>query len=223
MLDFEYTNDDIASLRKQMIPRQAAPGLLVNASSSPGMSRGICWGISNKHLTIDTRSQPSNGLSPASSILSDPSPTSPRAPKKRRLSSSSSLSDAEENDDDDDEQPLASQVAAPSGSRNHRSGKSAKGGKNNPAMKKKAHIAPTSLAPPVGEEQALMNRKINGINGHEAKIKVEDKLDESQLKRLAAGVPVDAARETGVCLNSASLHVSDVVLGPRQDGENSHN
>lgn len=90
-------------------------------------------------------------------------------------------------------------------------------------MKKKAHIAPTSLAPPVGEEQALMNGKINGINGHEAKIKVEDKLDEGQLNRLAAGVPVDAMRENGVCVNSVSLHVPDVVLGASKDGEGSHN
>lgn len=43
-----------------------------------------------------------------------------------------------------------------------------------------------------------MNGRINGINGHEPKVKVEDKLDEGQLNRLAAGVPVDAARETGV-------------------------
>ncbi len=90
-------------------------------------------------------------------------------------------------------------------------------------MKKKAHIAPASLAPPVGEEQALMNGKINGINGHEAKIKVEDKLDESQLNRLAAGVPVDATRETGVCINPVSPHISNVVLATSQGRENCHN
>lgn len=78
-------------------------------------------------------------------------------------------------------------------------------------MKKKAHTAPTSLAPPVGDEQARMNRQVNGINGHEPKIKVEDKLDEGQLNRLAAGVPVDAARETGVCTyHPIYTHISHV-------------
>lgn len=143
---------------------------------------------------LDT--QPSNALSPASSILSDPSPSSPRAAKRRRLSSSSSLSDA---DDDDDEQPLASRVPAkPRPIR--RSGKSGKGGKKNPALSKKAHTAPTSLAPPTGNEQARMNRQPNGINGYDLKIKVEDRIDEGQLNRLAAGVPVDATRETTVCI-----------------------
>ena len=142
----------------------------------------------------DTRSQPSNVLSPASSILSDPSP---RAAKRRRLSFSS-LSDAEDNDDDDDEQPLASQVAS-STAHPRRSGKGRKGGKKNAALKKKAHTAPASLAPPVGDEQIQMNKRINGINGRESKIKVEDRLDEGQLNRLAAGVPVGFTRETGVC------------------------
>ena len=47
-----------------------------------------------------------------------------------------------------------------------------------------------------------MNKRINGINGREPKIKVEDRLDEGQLNRLAAGVPVDLTRETGVCIVS---------------------
>jgi hypothetical protein len=51
-----------------------------------------------------------------------------------------------------------------------------------------------------------MNKRINGINGHKHKIKVEDKLDESQLSRLAAGVPVDSAREMGVCINPNCMH-----------------
>lgn len=144
--------------------------------------------------TPDT--QLSTALSPASSILSDPSPSSPRVPKKRRLSSSSSLSDA---DDDDDEQPLASRVPAKSRPV-RRSGKSKKGGKKNPALPKKAHTAPTSLVPPTGDEQARMNRQLNGINGYDLKIKVEDRLDEGQLNRLAAGIPVDATRETTVCI-----------------------
>ncbi|KXN91016.1 hypothetical protein AN958_03083 [Leucoagaricus sp. SymC.cos] len=198
LLDFECTNEDIESLRKQMTLWQPTGASQVNSTSSP-----------------ETRSQPSNALSPASSILSDPSPTSPRAAKRRRLSYSSSLSDADDNDDDDDEQPLASRVASSSTTRpvsGRRSGKSRKGGKKNSAMKKKAHTAPTSLAPPVGDEQAQMNKRINGINGHEPKIKVEDKLDEGQLNRLAAGVPVDAARETGVRSKSISGHICEISL-----------
>ena len=36
-------------------------------------------------------------------------------------------------------------------------------------------------------------RHINGVNGRDAKVKVEDKMDEGQLSRLATGVTVDAA------------------------------
>jgi histone acetyltransferase len=43
-----------------------------------------------------------------------------------------------------------------------------------------------------------MNRQANGVNGYDLKIKVEDRIDEGQLNRLAAGVPVDATRETTV-------------------------
>ena len=39
-----------------------------------------------------------------------------------------------------------------------------------------------------------MNGRANGINGYEMKVKVEDKLDENQLSRLATGVTVDAGR-----------------------------
>ncbi|KAF9452713.1 hypothetical protein P691DRAFT_721093 [Macrolepiota fuliginosa MF-IS2] len=166
----------------------------------------------NATSSPETRSQQSNALSPASPILSDPPPSSPRAPKKRQLSSSS-LSDADDNRDDDDEQPLASRVATSSTSRPRRSGKSGKGGKKNPAMKKKAHTAPTSLAPPIGDEQAQMNGRINGMNGREPKVKVEDKLDEGQLNRLAAGVPVDATRETGAPAKAEKAAVTEMRRG----------
>ncbi|KAI0743462.1 histone acetyltransferase GCN5 [Daedaleopsis nitida] len=36
-------------------------------------------------------------------------------------------------------------------------------------------------------------RPTNGVNGHDAKVKVEDKMDEGQLSRLATGVTVDAS------------------------------
>ncbi|PPQ89713.1 hypothetical protein CVT25_014114 [Psilocybe cyanescens] len=35
------------------------------------------------------------------------------------------------------------------------------------------------------------NGKVNGINGHEPRIKQEDKMDEGQLNRLTAGIPMD--------------------------------
>lgn len=56
-----------------------------------------------------------------------------------------------------------------------------------------AHTQPTSRAPPTDEERAEMDRPTNGLNGHDATVKVEDKMDERQLNRLATGVTVDAS------------------------------
>ncbi|KII92810.1 hypothetical protein PLICRDRAFT_104366 [Plicaturopsis crispa FD-325 SS-3] len=61
-------------------------------------------------------------------------------------------------------------------------------------MKSKAQTAPASIAPPTGAEQALMNG--DDANEYEAKIKVEDKMDEGQLSRLVTGVTVDAGGMT---------------------------
>ncbi|EGN99866.1 hypothetical protein SERLA73DRAFT_180117 [Serpula lacrymans var. lacrymans S7.3] len=55
-------------------------------------------------------------------------------------------------------------------------------------MKSKAQSAPTRAT----KEQADSNGTLNGINGREPKVKVEDKMDEGQLTRLANGVTVDA-------------------------------
>ena len=62
-------------------------------------------------------------------------------------------------------------------------------------MKSKSQTAPTSSMQP----------DVNGTNGHlpDAKVKVEEKMDESQLARLATGVTIDAAP-------SSTAHVSDV-------------
>lgn len=86
-----------------------------------------------------------------------------------------------------------------------------RGGKTS-SMKFKAHTAPTSIAPPTGEMQAEMNGEVQPINGHDTAIKVEDKLDEGQLDRLATGVTVDTADSAttmavGVplCLHALSL------------------
>lgn len=60
-------------------------------------------------------------------------------------------------------------------------------------MKSKAQTAPVALPPPTDKEREEMERPAsNGINGHDVKVKVEDKMDEGQLTRLVTGVPVDA-------------------------------
>ncbi|KAI0344708.1 Bromodomain-containing protein [Trametopsis cervina] len=60
-------------------------------------------------------------------------------------------------------------------------------------MKSKAHTAPIALPPPTEQERKDMTHPAsNGVNGHGIKVKVEDKMDEGQLDRLATGVTVDA-------------------------------
>jgi histone acetyltransferase len=138
--------------------------------------------------SIDRSASPSIRIpSPASSELSD----LPPPPKKRRISTSS-LSE-EDDDDDEEDKPLAAlMVARPAehGARTVSSGK--RSGKKVSSMKSKAQTAPASIAPPTWREQAEMNGKVNGINGHDPKVKVEDKMDEGQLTRLATGVTIDA-------------------------------
>jgi histone acetyltransferase len=128
--------------------------------------------------------------SPTSSVLSE----IPQKPTKKRRASSSSLSDAEENDDDDDEEeerPLAARIAT-------RTTGGKRSGKQHPGKKsKKSHTLQTGKGSTSNDDKTIpttpsRNGRANGINGHEARIKVEDKLDEGQLNRLAAGVPMDA-------------------------------
>lgn len=139
-------------------------------------------------------------LSPVSSILSDAPP-----PKKKRRISLSSLSDAEDDDDDDDDedQPLATRMVPKSGANAAAAGaakSNARSGKTKPG-KMVGGTAPTSIAPPTGREQAEMNGVTQGkksaTNGHSEsealKVKIEDKISEGQLNRLATGVTVDAS------------------------------
>ena len=123
-------------------------------------------------------------------------------PAKKRRVSSSSLSDAEDIDDDDDEdedKPLAARITV--GVRSvpgKRSGKQVPGKKS-----KKSHAALSgSLST---NNRPKTNGKVNGINGHEAKVKVEDKMDENQLSRLTAGVPIEAVGRSSadVCVRSS--------------------
>ena len=141
-------------------------------------------------MFTDQNSQ-SLALSPASSLLSEVSHHNPA--KKRRVSSSS-LSDAEDIDDDDDDEdrPLAARITV--GVRSvpgKRSGKQVPGKKS-----KKSHAALSgSLST---NNRPKTNGKVNGINGHETKVKVEDKMDENQLSRLTAGVPIEAVGRSAV-------------------------
>lgn len=137
--------------------------------------------------------------SPTSSIFND----LPHQPAKKRRVSSSSLSDAEENDEDDDDeeedQPLASRMTM--GTRSvtgKRIGKHAPGKKS-----KKSHtIAGGAVAVTSSSEDILSpsNTRLNGANGHEPRKKLEDKMDEGQLNRLTAGIPMDSVgrSSTGV-------------------------
>ncbi|CAA7261715.1 unnamed protein product [Cyclocybe aegerita] len=159
LLDFDYTDEDISSLRKQMGHPVSQVRVAVNSSPI------------QKPLSLSE--------SPDSSVLSDLPPV--QLAKKRRISLSS-LSDADENDDDDDDEedkPLAARITMPSRPvTGKRTGKQAPGKKS-----KKAHHDEAPKASSSGRK--------NGINGHDSRVKLEDKMDEGQLSRLAAGVPVD--------------------------------
>jgi len=138
-------------------------------------------------LSVSEQSSPvDRPLSPASSILSDEPP-----PSKRRRLSSSSLSDAggeDDDDDDDEDKPLAAQIADSSAATGltPRKAMTQRSGKKTSSMKSKAQTAPT------GEKGTEKNGTANG-NGRSSdlKVKVEDKMDEGQLTRLATGVTVD--------------------------------
>ncbi|KAI0780095.1 hypothetical protein C8Q74DRAFT_742018 [Fomes fomentarius] len=134
-------------------------------------------------------SQEKHPLSPASSFLSD---TIDRPTKKRRVSVDySSLSEAEDDEDDEEEAPLAARITRPlANKKKETGGKGQRGGKT--SKKAKAHTAPANLPPPTAQEREEM-RPSNGVNRRDAKVKVEDKMDENQLSRLATGVTVDTS------------------------------
>lgn len=86
----------------------------------------------------------------------------------------------DDGDDEDGDEPLASQIGP---SRQPHPGHRAKKG-----HKTQAGTAPASIPPPTGLALAEMNGK---ITHGESRIRVEDKMDEGQLNRLATGVTVD--------------------------------
>lgn len=151
LLDFEYADDDILSLRQKM----KLPVSLITMSPAAA-------------------ARSSKALTPASSSWTDAPPT-----KRRRLSLSS-LSDA---DDDEEDKPLATQVTRVPDTPVRTTQRS---GKKIPSMKSKSQTA-LSVTDDV-------KPNVRGVNGHVAdtKVKIEEKMDESQLTRLATGVTIDA-------------------------------
>ncbi|KAG2055785.1 hypothetical protein BDR06DRAFT_953620 [Suillus hirtellus] len=171
-LDFNYTDEDIDSLRQQM---KTSISMVSVASPSIPQSSPV--------------DQP---MSPDSSVLSDEPP-----PSKRRRLSSSSLSD-EDDDDDDDDKPLAAQVAdsnAAATGTTSRKTVTHRSGKKTSSMKSKAQTAP------MGDKRPEKNGVANGRSS-DLKVKVEDKMDEGQLTRLATGVTVD----TGPASSAVPTH-----------------
>ena len=156
-------------------------------------------------MLLDDRVKSAPPRSPStSSIVSD----IPNRPPKKRRASSSSLTDAEnedreedeEDDDDDADEPLAARLTMGS-----RSVPGKRSGKQPPGKKtKKSHTLPGRVPgsnDDNGTSLPSANGKVNGIKGLESRIKLEEKMDEGQLSRLTAGVPIDAVGRSsaGVC------------------------
>ena len=140
-------------------------------------------------------------LSPDSSLSDIPAPP----PKKRRTSQSeSSLSDPE--DDEEEERPLAAGRTVLNGRAPLRSGK--KTGVKKSGGKKIAHTSLPSEQPHSAAEGAKMNNRVNGAIVQEQRVKIEEKLDDKQLTRLATGVTVDTGTtaQTPVSHSLSRLH-----------------
>ncbi|KAH9935521.1 uncharacterized protein B0H18DRAFT_976083 [Fomitopsis serialis] len=188
LLDFDYADDDIDGLRRQMTLPARTP--------SPASS------ISDALNDLVPSSPNKAPSSPASSFLSDAADVLEPPTKKRRVSFSESSLSSSSSDDDEEDRPLAARktAAAPAtagkteGSSTSRVTGQKRSGKqpsNKKAKKTQARTAPVSMIPPSESQKVDMTRPADGANG-EAKVKVEDKMDEGQLMRLATGVTVDA-------------------------------
>ncbi|KAG7098732.1 hypothetical protein E1B28_000644 [Marasmius oreades] len=140
--------------------------------------------------------------SPESSILSDSDVPPPN--KKRRISFSSGSDDAqgtralldEDDDDDEEDRPLAARMAQKSAA------------KAPPKGSKTSKKAAASRVP-------ALSSTMNG-NGRttevESKIK-EERLDDTQLDRLATGVPVDSAESSGPPVKTEKAAVVELRSG----------
>jgi histone acetyltransferase len=200
-LDFNYTDEDIDSLRQQM-----KMSVSMVSIASPPIRTSFTLVIPATSSSVAEQFSPvDRPTSPASSVLSDEPP-----PSKRRRLSSSSLSDAEEedddedddgDDDDDDDKPLAAQVADSNAAAVTSSRKTVtqRSGKKTSSMKSKAQTAPT------GDKRPEKNGIANGRSS-DLKVKVEDKMDEGQLTRLATGVTVDTGPVSSAVVSF--IHIS---------------
>ena len=141
-------------------------------------------------LTTEPVSPSKHPLSPDSSLSDIPPPP----PKRQRTSQSdSSLSEAEDDDEDDEDQPLAARARVPVSTNGAMNGmRSRRGGKKTSGKKGVSHTSLPSEQPHSAlDGAAKMNGRLNGGKSHDAKIKVEEKLDDRQLTSLATGVTVD--------------------------------
>ena len=129
--------------------------------------------------------------------------------------------DVNDNDDDDEEdRPLAARITA--GSRSvpgKRSGKQAPGKKS-----KKSHTVPNGAESSDHESRPpTTNGWTNGTNGYETRIKVEEKMDEGQLTRLTAGVPMDAVGRSSAAVGLQVIIIiaayACYIIASNEDGE----
>ncbi|KAI6121433.1 hypothetical protein F5141DRAFT_1211118 [Pisolithus sp. B1] len=151
LLDFEYADDNMFSLRQQI----KLPVSLITMSPT----------------SLDHSSR---------ALSSTPSISAEEPPVKRRRLSPSPLSDADE--DEEDDKPLATQVGLGSDVPVRTTQRS---GKKMSSMKSKSQTA-LSATDDVKPDGSSVNGHVSG-----PKVKVEEKMDESQLTRLATGVTVD--------------------------------
>ena len=207
LFDFQYSDRDQESLRRQLCHPDDAPLPMDDTFGTEGCGTPLVKFSQLPYLGDDIPPG-KRPFSPSLSDLSggefDPTLDGPPRKKQRRSCSfsSSSLSEESSSSSDEDEAPLAQTrkiLPLKNGKGNvTRAAPRRTAGKG---TKSKAHTAPITKAPPTEQERTDMAiPSTKGINGHEPKVKMEDKLDESQLTRLASGVTVDAS-------NAASANV----------------
>ncbi|KAF6763071.1 histone acetyltransferase NGF-1 [Ephemerocybe angulata] len=217
LFDFRYTDEDVKSLRKQMI----IPGTKSASSTSSAQ---------HAHSSPDHHSIPrtlSDSPTSSTSSLSDIESHQPPAKRRRASGSvSSSLSDADgrvhtvesssSSSDEEGDKPLASRLAASSSTGNGRSvpGKRTSKAPGHAGKKaKKSHHTSTAGTAPAhfGPGESAINGKL--VNGN-VKVKTEDKMDEGQLSRLAAGVAVDSTPARTEKISNVELRMGVIQIVP---------
>ena len=173
---------------------------------------------------------PKAPASPASSFLSDAFDGDAEPPTKRRrvsFSESSLSSESASSSGDEEEQPLAARRATRAGkdklgghkhngkgkkSGGPRAPRQRTGGKSMSSMKSKPQAAGTGKAPATEGGRPTQASMSPIMTSHELPVvKVEDKMDESQLNRLATGVTVDTGGATATAVSLCVL-IGDLRL-----------